>query len=971
MAPMKSKQQWRWMFAAEHRGELPEGTASRWAHHTQPPFRKLPKHVKHSLAIEGLPPPDAVDRLAQFAALTKESNWRGALANALLLFGNYATPVDDPPEVEPSKPTPMVQKINTPLTPPRPLPEPGPAPRSAPGLALLPPAARGPRVVRAPRGLRKLSTELPLHLAQHAPLHAVHAAPNAAAGIKPPAARPLVSPEVPLPHPHAYTQQQPTTSAPPGTAPAALPAPVPASSTPTLPPVKTAGSVAARLAYLTVSKRADAPPPAPPPGAPPPGAPPQPPPGSFKPSPLLATITDPGTPTAQWLQGTHGRLVPQAPGPSQSQSVASGQQLQNNVTLQKRAVSLAEAVNTSAGSRAVAALAAKVARVAVGQVEKLAQGVPFMAPGGMGGNGPGMGAVPFMGQGGPGGPFGAGMGAGGLQGGGMAVRHDPHEQALLQLERQIAYLNTVGKQNPRYAQAIQRQLQGLRQQVEQIQADKDTLDMAAQRRQAAVDKQREALQQKHQNPWEGLGETVRQIGQSAEDAGHAATGMATQLADQQKYETQQQQAEEQAWKAQQAWHQQATQGEQSVNDFQEQAGKDAYGEHMGSLNDLSLGELDMNNPQHKRIYDSVVANDAERYAQQRMKTIEGSFLANGMDDTMKQHMLAHYRAEGKAQVEAYVKEYGKDPKATGSVGDHLRNMEKYNPESYRVVMGTQAAAYQDPRLKGLQGSQAYQRALKDAQKDPNAYAEWYYAKDRAQKNPNDPQAQAKLREWEATNPAFKQLSTLTSNYQAAHANQPMTQQQLMQDRRFQDMYNGNLGKEEQQKAQQMLQHVQWKEQNGVNWQQYQQQYTQVAQQRGGPPQAPQAPPAQAPSGYSGQLGQLTPQTQPAGNNYSGRLSSSAPTGYGSGYGGASTSPFPQGTNPFPQNQPAPAPQAAAQPAAQPAAQLNRRLSQAAQPAAPAPAPAPAQAAAGGPAGGQAPAPNAGAGATLPGAPPKK
>jgi hypothetical protein len=43
--PFKSKAQQRFMFAAENRGELPPGTAKKWAEHT-PNIKKLPEHVK-------------------------------------------------------------------------------------------------------------------------------------------------------------------------------------------------------------------------------------------------------------------------------------------------------------------------------------------------------------------------------------------------------------------------------------------------------------------------------------------------------------------------------------------------------------------------------------------------------------------------------------------------------------------------------------------------------------------------------------------------------------------------------------------------------------------------------------------------------------------------------------------------------------------------------------------------------------
>lgn len=42
--PFKSKAQMRWMFAAEERGEIPKGTARRWAEHT-PNIKSLPERV--------------------------------------------------------------------------------------------------------------------------------------------------------------------------------------------------------------------------------------------------------------------------------------------------------------------------------------------------------------------------------------------------------------------------------------------------------------------------------------------------------------------------------------------------------------------------------------------------------------------------------------------------------------------------------------------------------------------------------------------------------------------------------------------------------------------------------------------------------------------------------------------------------------------------------------------------------------
>lgn len=46
--PFKSKAQRRWMFAAEARGEVPKGTARRWARETKKQHKKLPERVKES-----------------------------------------------------------------------------------------------------------------------------------------------------------------------------------------------------------------------------------------------------------------------------------------------------------------------------------------------------------------------------------------------------------------------------------------------------------------------------------------------------------------------------------------------------------------------------------------------------------------------------------------------------------------------------------------------------------------------------------------------------------------------------------------------------------------------------------------------------------------------------------------------------------------------------------------------------------
>jgi hypothetical protein len=44
--PVKSKVQWRGLFAREARGEIPAGTAREMAHETRVPFSRLPEHVQ-------------------------------------------------------------------------------------------------------------------------------------------------------------------------------------------------------------------------------------------------------------------------------------------------------------------------------------------------------------------------------------------------------------------------------------------------------------------------------------------------------------------------------------------------------------------------------------------------------------------------------------------------------------------------------------------------------------------------------------------------------------------------------------------------------------------------------------------------------------------------------------------------------------------------------------------------------------
>lgn len=74
--PFKSKAQQRWMFAAEARKELPEGTAREWAHHT-PNIKKLPDRVGEKTK-EGF---DAMNTIAILAKQAADDHLVNKLAN--------------------------------------------------------------------------------------------------------------------------------------------------------------------------------------------------------------------------------------------------------------------------------------------------------------------------------------------------------------------------------------------------------------------------------------------------------------------------------------------------------------------------------------------------------------------------------------------------------------------------------------------------------------------------------------------------------------------------------------------------------------------------------------------------------------------------------------------------------------------------------------------------------------------------
>jgi hypothetical protein len=84
--PFKSKAQQRWMFAAEARGELPEGTAKEWAHETKN-FKKLPERVKKTAGDKHPDLPQYTD--PESAPWTKGTQESGAFQKAAGFAGGF------------------------------------------------------------------------------------------------------------------------------------------------------------------------------------------------------------------------------------------------------------------------------------------------------------------------------------------------------------------------------------------------------------------------------------------------------------------------------------------------------------------------------------------------------------------------------------------------------------------------------------------------------------------------------------------------------------------------------------------------------------------------------------------------------------------------------------------------------------------------------------------------------------------
>lgn len=792
--PMKSKAQWRYLFGAEARKEVPEGTARRFVRHTDVSYDKLPKKLKKSAVLYG--PLDTRDRLAELA-------------------------------------------VNT--------------------------------------VLHKLA-EFPMHQAlSQTPQQAVKpavAAPNAAAGVTPPAAKPLVpagpgpaglfTPHTPQTVPQQGNAQAAAPMVPQAVKHALLKANKAAKHVPLMTP-KSDKATKHVLPMTPLLKRAGGAASAPqaPPAA---GQPQQPPPGAFKPSPLMATITTPHSPQALWQAGVRDRLVPQAPAPDHSQSVASGQQLQNNVELQKKA---ALTTLLGGGSALIDRLAvwstlAKTANQGYGAYVPPGQ-VPFhVPPHSPPGVLQGPQASPY-GQTGYGTPQGLGASSGGFQASQQAARPS-YDQHLLALQKHKAALQALAQQRPAYRVALRQQFRALDAQIAQV--------LAVQKVETAhydkQDAERAALEQKHlaSNPFE-----QQQQPQAApqEDAAKAYR-----------------QAYQDHTKRYEAGVAGQGQLDAYQNDYlgkQRKAHEDAFGDS------AQMSQLAKANPEaYERLRSGYVGGrlkeeQAAHEKAERAKRIEyqdaPSF--SSLPRSMWRSLPANQYQEQPFDVASARKRLEANPGGfdnmtvaqaarTASTGS-----DQLTPAALAELRQSHAGAYKDPALAGLQEAPSYKRVVEALQDKPG-------------------------------NPALlAQKKQFETNYRQANPYR-VSAEQLQQDPDFNEKLQGVHGQQVQQQAQQALQHAQNYGDQQRSWQDYDKGYQQFKQQYGQwnqgqvqPPQpAPQqqASPQQPPWGIGANIwgaSETAPaqaQVQPAG-----------------GGAGSFTNPFAQVAQP-PAAQPAPPPAAA-------------------------------------------------------------
>ena len=133
--PFKSKAQEKLFFAKEHRGELPKGTAERWAHHTKN-IKGLPEHVKKAFMLNYIKNSFHIDQ-------EKSAGIREWLNQ--LLGKNKAAP-EAAPAVVPDASELPTQKVD---------------PSELPTMSNLPPVGEAPKVEPKPVEAASLGAKAP------------------------------------------------------------------------------------------------------------------------------------------------------------------------------------------------------------------------------------------------------------------------------------------------------------------------------------------------------------------------------------------------------------------------------------------------------------------------------------------------------------------------------------------------------------------------------------------------------------------------------------------------------------------------------------------------------------------------------------------------------------------------------------------------------------------------------------------
>lgn len=302
--PFKSKAQARYMFAAEERGDVPEGTAHEWAEHTPdmkelPDYVKKPKKTQKKQAISLPVLTKQADNLKDTAPPNyRHSEAKGACLGCLHSRSQGTFCAQYNMEVEPTSVCDAFQ------------------PRRRSSTSLIFHASVRPN---AGEGSTLFNKESYFHTP--ASLDELFATDESLAAMlkransmtQPP--QPAMAPSTPQNQGQGMPQAQRPQSRP-LVPPGAPPQPVLGSTS--QPPGQAQPSQSMTQA--------------------PPAAPnPQQLPGAFQPSSLFSTVTTQNSPATRWQAGVHALTTPQGPPMDPAQQVASGQQLQANQDTAKRA----------------------------------------------------------------------------------------------------------------------------------------------------------------------------------------------------------------------------------------------------------------------------------------------------------------------------------------------------------------------------------------------------------------------------------------------------------------------------------------------------------------------------------------------------------------------------------------------------------------------------------------------------------